>query len=95
MIGTWRVRSRCLISAAVWKPSRSGHLDVEQDEGEVVVQELAQRLLARVRADELLPERLQDRRQREQVLVPVVDEEDLGPLGHRGAAHRVTGAQRP
>ena len=39
---------------------------------------------------QLLAERLEDRRQREQVLVPVVDEEDLGP-----GAHRDTGAQSP
>ena len=54
-----------------------GHLDVQQDRREVVVEEVAERLLARVRADELRPERLQDRLERQQVLGPVVDEQDL------------------
>src|SRR6185437_9142976 len=55
----------------------SRHLDVEQDHREVVaVEQEPQRLLARACPDELVPERLEDRRKREQVLRPVVDEED-------------------
>jgi hypothetical protein len=53
------------------------HLNVEQDDGEVVEEELAQRLVARVRPDQRLIERLEDRLQREQVLRPVVDQQDL------------------
>jgi hypothetical protein len=53
-----------------------GHLDVEQDHREVVsVQQAAERLCAGARADELVPERLEDRLQREEVLGPIVDEE--------------------
>ena len=56
------------------------HLNVEQDDGEVVEEELAQRLVPRVRPDQRLAERLEDRLQREQVLRPIVDEQDLdGP----------------
>ena len=67
------------------------HLDVEQDHRELVVEEVAQRLLAGLGADELLPERLEDRLEREQVLGPVVDEQDASPR----VAHRRTGAQSP
>ena len=59
------------------------HLHVEQDHGELVVEQAPQRLFARLDADELLAERLEDRLEREQVLGPVVDEQELGLLAHR------------
>ena len=58
------------------------HLDVEQDRRELVVQQPPQRLLARRGADEIGVERLEDRLEREQVLGPVVDQQQLGPGGH-------------
>ena len=64
------------------------HLHVEQDHRDVLVEELAQSVLAGVGVEELLAERLEDRLEREQVLGPVVDEEDLGQSGLRRFAHR-------
>ena len=61
------------------------HLHVEQDHGEVPAEQLPERLLAGVRAHELLPERLEDGLEREQVLGAVVDEED--GRGRRRLAH--------
>src|SRR4051794_34060664 len=52
------------------------HLDVEQNHGEVVVQQAAQRLLARGRAHGPQAERLQHRLEGQQVLGLVVDEQD-------------------
>jgi hypothetical protein len=54
-----------------------GHLDVQQDDRDVVVQKLAQRVLARVGVEEVLAEWIQDALEREQVLRPVVDEQDV------------------
>jgi hypothetical protein len=66
------------------------HLNVEQHDGEVLVQQRAQRLLARARRDQAHVERLEHGGQREQVLRPVVDEQDGGRLclGLRRVAHR-------
>ncbi len=64
------------------EPVHPRHLDVEQDRGELVAEQVAQRLLAGGSANELLPERLEERLQREQVLGPVIDEEELRALGH-------------
>ena len=56
-----------------------GHLDVEQDDREVVaVEQDAQRFRARSRVHELVAERLEDRAQRDQVLRAVVDEQQRG-----------------
>ena len=61
------------------EPVEDRHLDVEQDHGEVGAREQdPERLLARARGDELVPERLQDRVERDEVLAPVVDEQDRG-----------------
>ena len=57
------------------------HLHVEQDHGVLVVEQASQRLFARLDADELLAERIEDRLEREEVLRPVVDEQDPG-LAH-------------
>jgi hypothetical protein len=42
-----------------------------------VAQQLAERVLARVREEERLLERLENRLEREQILRPVVDEQDV------------------
>ena len=57
---------------------QAGHLHVEQDHREVVLQQRAQRLVARPRRHEATFGRGQHRLQREQVLVAVVDEQDRG-----------------
>ena len=49
-----------------------GHLHVEQYHGDLVPQQLPQRILAGMRVDEVLAERLQDGLEREQVLGAVV-----------------------
>ena len=49
-----------------------GHLHVEQDHGDLVPQQLPQRILAGMRVDEVLAERLQDGLEGEQVLGAVV-----------------------
>ncbi len=54
-----------------------GHLHVEQDHGDLVPQQLPQRILAGMRIDQVLAERLQDALEREQVLGPIVDQEDV------------------
>src|SRR5262249_60709529 len=54
------------------------HLDVEEDAREVAAEDLLQRLRAGVGEDELLPEGLGDRFEREEVLRLVVDQEDAG-----------------
>src|SRR5919198_2710368 len=52
------------------------HLDVEQDDRELLLEQVPQGLLARHRGDEPVAERLEDRLQREEVVGAVVDEED-------------------
>ena len=82
MIGTWRVRSRALDQLGGLEPVQPRHLDVEQDRGELCLEQVPERLLARSSADELLAERLEERLEREQVLGPVVDQEELCPDAH-------------
>ena len=60
------------------EPVQPRHLDVEQDRGELFLEQVPERLLAGPRADELLAERLEERLEREQVLGPVVDQQQLG-----------------
>ena len=55
----------------------AGHADVEQDGGEVVAEHLPQRVLARARADQVLAQRFEDRPEQQEVLRPVVDQEDV------------------
>ena len=58
------------------------HHDVEEDHRELLVEQVPERLLARLRAHEVLPQRLQDRLEGEQVLGPVIDQQDVrGDLG--------------
>ena len=59
------------------EPVEPWHLHVEQDHRDVVAEELAQRVLAGLRVEERLAQRLEDRLEREQVLGPVVDEKDV------------------
>ena len=59
----------------------AGHLHVEQNHREVALEQAAQRVLARRRAHEALPERLENRLEREQVLRAVVDEKDVDRVG--------------
>jgi hypothetical protein len=59
------------------EPVENRHLDVEQDDGDLVAQQLAQRVLTRVRGEKRLLERLEDRLECEQILRPVVDEQDV------------------
>ena len=76
------------------------HLNVEQDHGVLVVEQAPQRLFARLDADELLAERLEDRLEREEVLRPVVDEQDPALLmgstarGERGRSPRAAARRR-
>jgi hypothetical protein len=59
------------------------HLDVEEDARKLLLQQCPQCFLSRPGADQVLPERLQDRLEREEVLVDVVDEEETDALvGH-------------
>ena len=59
------------------EPVETRHLDVEQDAREVLVEERPERLLAGLRADEVLAERLEDRAQGDEVLLAVVDEQQV------------------
>ena len=59
------------------EPVETRHLDVEQDAREVVVEQRPERLLAGLRADEVLAERLEDRSQGDEVLLAVVDEQQV------------------
>ena len=77
MIGTYRVRARALDQLRGLEAVHARHLDVEQDDREVVAQERRERLVARVREHELVAERLEDRLERDEVLGPVVDEQDV------------------
>ena len=53
-----------------------GHLQVQQDEREVLVLRLRDRLPARAREHEALPERLEDRFERDEVRWMIIDEQD-------------------
>jgi hypothetical protein len=55
------------------------HLDVHQDDGQVVTQDLPERLLSRLRRQELVAEGLEERLQRDEVRRMVVDEQDARP----------------
>jgi hypothetical protein len=63
------------------------HLHVEQDHRELTLEQAAQRVFARLGAHESLPERLEDRLEREQILGPIVDQQDVDLLG---VGHRLS-----
>jgi hypothetical protein len=52
------------------------HLHVEQNDGEVLLEQRLERLLARPRHAQAHAQRLEHRLERQQVLPPVVDEQD-------------------
>ena len=60
----------------------AGHLHVEEDHGEVVMEEVSQGLVAGTGLDQRVAHRAQDLLQDDQVLGAVVDEKDLGRLAH-------------
>src|SRR5207244_3690711 len=62
--------------------------DVEEDDRELLLEQVPERLLARGRGDEAAAERLQARLEREQVLGPVVDEEDAAHVGTPASARQ-------
>jgi hypothetical protein len=63
------------------EPVHARHPHVEQDDGELVLQDQAQRFGARAGDHEILPERLQHLLQRIQTVRLVVDEQDAGDRG--------------
>ena len=72
-----------------------GHLDVEQDHGDVVLQELPQSLLAGVGEDQILLQRLEDGLEGEEILLPVVDQEDVGFHAFDSAGTAAGSTHRP
>src|SRR5712675_258997 len=66
----------------------SRHLNVEQYDGELALEQAAQRVLARLGAHESLPQRLEDGLERKQILGAIVDEKDVDLLV--GARHRIS-----
>ena len=63
----------------------AGHLGIKQDQREVVPEQGAQGVLPRVGAHQVEVQRAEDGLQRQQVLRPVVDHEDLRTLVHAGS----------
>src|SRR5262249_9737960 len=59
------------------------HVDVEQDDGEVLFQHAAQRLLAGARKDEVLPQLAQDGLHDEQLLRQIIDDQDVDLVFHQ------------
>jgi hypothetical protein len=70
----------------------AGHVDVEQDDRELVLEEVAQRLLAGPRLDHLA-DILEHGADGEKVALVIVDDEDARPLG-RFLPHRGEGSSR-
>ena len=66
----------------------AGHDDVEQDQREVLIEDFLQRLPARSRANQAVARIAQDRLDRHQVLVAVVDDEDVDGFPHRDSHTR-------
>jgi hypothetical protein len=63
-----------------FQPVHSGHVDVEEDDREVVLEHLAQRFLARFHHDEILAKLLQDRAIDDVLVRAVVDEKNIRPV---------------
>jgi hypothetical protein len=74
---------------------QAGHLHVEQDQRELLLEQPPQRLRTRLGMHQALAERLEDRLQRHEICRAVVDQEDAGLLvfhgrpGH-GAVHNLS-----
>ncbi len=62
------------------------HVHVEQDDGEVALQDFLQRVLARARRDHVLLQILEDGLQHEPLVRAVVDDQDVGARPRSGAA---------
>ena len=107
MIGMCCERSRCLISSASSKPSSSGIWTSSRMHAKSSSSSSFSAAVARGDRDEPVPERLEDRLEREQVLLAVVDEQDVRALrrltsrtsrrGRRGTpgSPRAAGPRRP
>lgn len=54
------------------------HLHVQEDHGEVLVEQPLERLLARGGRDQVMAERAENRLEHEEVLLTVVDEQHVG-----------------
>jgi hypothetical protein len=65
------------------EPVHPRHVDVEQDERELPLEHLAQRFVAGRRRMQVLAQLLEHRAVDEQLVRPVVDDQDAGPIGHR------------
>ena len=69
----------------------SGHVDVEENDGEVVLEHALERVAPGLRDDDVLVQLFQDRLQREELVRAVVDDQDAGPVlvgfarGQRGS----------
>ena len=61
----------------------SRHVDVEEDDGELVLQHLPERLLARIRGDEVLAELLENRAVDDVLVGAIVDEKNVRPVLRR------------
>ena len=82
MIGTFLVRSRRLIRAAVSKPSMPGICASRRISAKSSLQQRAQRLLAGAGPYQGLVEGAEDRLEGQEVLRAVVDQQDPGSVGH-------------
>ena len=61
---------------------QAGHVDVEEDGREIPIQHLLQRLLAGSSGKQVLPDILQNRQVDEQLIGPIVDDQEIGlPAG--------------
>ena len=65
------------------QPIHARHVDVEQDDREVALKDLFQRLLARCGGEQILAEVLEDRPVDQQLVGPIVDDQDIGAVGLR------------
>ena len=66
------------------------HVHIEQDDGEVVFQQSAQRLAPRADADHVLPQHVEDRFHRQQLVGHVVDDQDVDGVFGRHGLQRLT-----
>ena len=66
----------------------AGHVDVQQHYGYIVIEKIAQRILARRRAHQISVRRLQDRLERQQIGGAVVDHQNIDGLVRWLIIHR-------
>ena len=89
MIGVCADFLRCRISAGRLEAVHVRHVDVEQDDGELLLEHLLQRLLAGAGGDDVLPQLLEDRAEDDMLVRQVVDDQDVGLLRARRGARRL------